>query len=176
MRWIIRIAAFIAIVVVLGLGALVAVPTERVAAVADRLSAATGREVAMEGELRPTLFPSLGIRVGDVRIGNPDWVDAGPMIAAERLDVSVEWAPLLRGEIRLDRAEFVSPQITLVRAADGRVSWDFGPRTARRCTRDDSGPRMRRLRRGLSSSASTAPRSATGPCAGSIRPPAIPSQ
>jgi hypothetical protein len=31
MRWIIRIAAFIAIVVVLGLGALVAVPTERVA-------------------------------------------------------------------------------------------------------------------------------------------------
>jgi AsmA protein len=126
MRWIIRIAAFIAIVVVLGLGALVAVPTERVAGVvADRLSAATGREVAMEGELRPTLFPSLGIRVGDVSVGNPDWVDAGPMIAAERLDVSVEWAPLLRGEIRLDRAEFVSPQITLVRAADGRVSWDF---------------------------------------------------
>jgi AsmA protein len=126
MRWIIRIAAFIAIVVVLGLGALVAVPTERVAGlVADRLSAATGRDVAMEGELRPTLFPSLGIRVGDVTIGNPDWVEAGPMITAERLDVSVEWAPLLRGEIRLDRAEFVAPQITLVRAADGRVSWDF---------------------------------------------------
>jgi AsmA protein len=52
------------------------------------------------------------------------------MIAAERLDVSVEWAPLLRGEIRLDRAEFVSPQITLVRAADGRVSWDFAGDTA----------------------------------------------
>jgi hypothetical protein len=79
----------------------------------------------MGGELRPTLFPSLGIRVGDVSIGNPDWVDAGPLIAAERLDVSVEWAPLLRGEIRLDRAEFVAPRITLVRAADGRVSWDF---------------------------------------------------
>jgi hypothetical protein len=68
-----------------------------------------GREVTMGGELRPTLFPSLGIRVGDVSIGNPDWVDAGPLIAAERLDVSVEWAPLLRGEIRLDRAEFVGP-------------------------------------------------------------------
>ena len=31
MRWIIRIAGFIAVIVVLGLGALVAVPTERVA-------------------------------------------------------------------------------------------------------------------------------------------------
>jgi AsmA protein len=131
MRWIIRIAGFIALLVVLGLGALVAVPTERVAGlVADRLSAATGREVIMDGELRPTLFPSLGIRVGDVSIGNPDWVEAGPLLAAERLDVSVEWAPLLRGEIRLDRAEFVAPRITLVRAADGRVSWDFAGDTA----------------------------------------------
>jgi AsmA protein len=128
MRWIIRIAATLAVLVVLGLGALVAVPTERVARlVEDRLSAATGREVTMAGELRPTLFPSLGIRVGDVTVGNPDWVEAGPLIAAERLDVSVEWAPLLRGEIRLDRAEFVGPRITLVRAADGRVSWDFSP-------------------------------------------------
>ena len=126
MRWIIRIAGFIAVIVVLGLGALVAVPTERVAGlVADRLSAATGRTVTMDGELRPTLFPSLGIRVGDVSIGNPDWVEAGPLLTAERLDVSVEWAPLLRGEIRLDRAEFVAPRITLMRAADGRVSWDF---------------------------------------------------
>jgi AsmA protein len=150
MRWIIRIAVFIALVVVLGLGALVAVPTERVAGlVADRLSAATGREVVMGGELRPTLFPSLGIRVGDVSIGNPDWVDAGPLISAERLDVSVEWVPLLRGEIRLDRAEFVAPRITLVRAADGRVSWDFAegaadpaPATAASEATDDtaSGP------------------------------------
>jgi AsmA protein len=126
MRWIIRIAGFIAVIVVLGLGALVAVPTERVAGlVADRLSAATGRTVSMDGELRPTLFPSLGIRVADVSIGNPDWVEAGPLLTAERLDVSVEWAPLLRGEIRLDRAEFVAPRITLMRASDGRVSWDF---------------------------------------------------
>jgi hypothetical protein len=43
-------SGFHRLVVVLGLGALVAVPTERVAGlVADRLSAATGREVVMEG-------------------------------------------------------------------------------------------------------------------------------
>ena len=141
MRWIIRIAGFIAVIVVLGLGALVAVPTERVAGlVADRLSAATGRAVTMDGELRPTLFPSLGIRVGDVSIGNPDWVEAGPLLTAERLDVSVEWAPLLRGEIRLDRAEFVAPRITLMRAADGRVSWDVAEGAAPAASVDSAPP------------------------------------
>jgi AsmA protein len=70
------------------------------------------------------------------------------LIAAERLDVSVEWAPLLRGEIRLDRAEFVAPQITLVRAADGRVSWDFAGDTRRACSAssNDGGDRRHRVR------------------------------
>lgn len=118
--------AFVAIVVVLSLGALVAVPTERVAGlVADRISAATGRPVVMEGELRATLFPSLGVRVGDFSVGNPDWVEAGPLVTAERLDIGVAFFPLLRGEVQLDRAELTAPQITLVRAADGRTSWDF---------------------------------------------------
>lgn len=131
MRWIIRIAAVIAVLVVLGLGALVAVPTDRVATlVSERIGAATGREVVMAGEVRPTLWPSLGIRVGDVRVGNPDWVEEGPLLAAERLDVSVAWGPLLRGEIRVERAEFVGPDITLVREADGRVSWAMAPDAA----------------------------------------------
>lgn len=126
MRWILRAIAALAVLVLLAVGALVLVPSERVAAiVTDRLAAATGRSVAVAGDVRPTLWPSLGIRAEDVTIGNPPWVEAGPLLAAEALHASIEWAALLGGEIRLDRAELVGPAITLVRAADGRVSWDF---------------------------------------------------
>ncbi|MCU4655114.1 AsmA family protein [Roseibacterium sp. SDUM158016] len=126
MRWILRIVGAVAVAALLAVGALVAVPTERVAGlVTDRLSAATGREVVIDGAVRPTLWPSLGVRAEGLRIGNPDWVEAGPLLQAESLHVSVEWAPLLQGEVRLDRAELIGPDITLVRAADGRVSWDF---------------------------------------------------
>jgi AsmA protein len=126
MRWIVRLIGVVAVAVVLLAGALLAVPTERIAAlVTERVSAATGREVVIAGDVRPTLWPSLGIRAEGLSVGNPDWVEEGPLLAAESLHVSVAWAPLLRGEIRLDRAEIGGPEITLVRAADGRTSWDF---------------------------------------------------
>ncbi|MDG4648263.1 AsmA-like C-terminal region-containing protein [Roseibacterium sp. SDUM158017] len=126
MRWIIRIIGAALVAALLFAGALFAVPAERVAAlVTERIAAATGREVVITGQVRPTLWPSLGVRAEGLRVGNPDWVEAGPMLAAESVHVSLEWAPLLRGEIRLDRAEIDAPDITLMRAPDGRVSWDF---------------------------------------------------
>jgi AsmA protein len=126
MRWILRAIAAMAVLVLLAVGALVLVPAERVAALAtDRIAAATGRSVTIGGEVRPTLWPSLGVRAEDVTVGNPDWVEAGPLLRAEALHVSLEWAALLGGEIRFDRAEVIGPDITLVRAADGRTSWDL---------------------------------------------------
>jgi AsmA protein len=126
MRWVIRIVGVVVVACALALGALVLMPTERVAAVVtDRIGAATGREVVIEGAVRPTLWPSLGIRAEGLRVGNPGWVEAGPLLAAGSLHVSVEWAPLLRGEVRLDRADLTRADITLVRDAEGRVNWDF---------------------------------------------------
>ncbi|MGP1357638.1 AsmA family protein [Roseicyclus sp.] len=131
MRWIVRLISVVAVAVVLLAGALLAVPTERIAAlVTERLSAATGREVVIAGDVRPTLWPSLGVRAEGLRIGNPDWVAEGPLLAAESLHVSVAWAPLLQGEIRLDRAEIDGPEITLVRDAEGRASWDVAAASA----------------------------------------------
>jgi AsmA protein len=126
MRWILRVIAAVAVLVLLAVGVLLAVPAERVATlVTDRLGAATGRSVTISGDVRPTLWPSLGIRAEGVTIGNPSWVEAGPLLAADALHVSVVWSTLFGGAVRLDRAEVIGPDITLVRAADGRTSWDF---------------------------------------------------
>ncbi len=125
MRWIVRIGGVVVAAVLLLAGLLVAVPTERIAGiVTDRLGAAIDREVVIDGAVRPSLWPSLGIRAEDVRIGNPDWVMEGPLLTADSLHVSVGWAPLLRGEILVEEAELRGAEVTLVRAADGRTSWD----------------------------------------------------
>lgn len=127
MRWIIRFFLTLVVLALLAVAAIFIIPAERIAAVVtDRMAAATGRDVVITGEVRPTLWPHLGIRAEGLRIGNPDWVAAGPLIAAETLNVGVDWTALLAGEIRLQEAELAAPDITLVRAADGRVSWDFG--------------------------------------------------
>ncbi len=126
MRWIIRFVGAIVLVAVLAVGALFAVPTERIASLAaDRLGEALGREVTLSGEVRPTLWPHLGVRAEGLRVGNPDWAGDAPLIAAEALSVRVPWAAVLAGDVQIDEVTLVAPEITLVRAADGRVSWAF---------------------------------------------------
>ncbi len=126
MRWIMRLIMAIFAIVAVAIGALFIVPTERIADLAsERFSAQTGRSLSISGDIRPSIFPSLGIRAEGVELGNPDWVDLGPMIRAERLHVGVEFMALLTGDIRVDRFELVSPEIVLVQGADGAVSWDF---------------------------------------------------
>lgn len=126
MRWILRLGGALVVVVLLAVGVFLLIPAERIAALAtDRLSAATGRSVTISGAVRPTLWPDLGVVAEGIEISNPGWVEAGPMLRAERLNVSVTWASIFAGAIQLQQAELSAPEITLVRAADGRTSWTF---------------------------------------------------
>jgi AsmA protein len=127
MRWVIRTVFALVVLGLIAMGSLLAIPTERIAAlVTDRLEQATDRRVAVTGRIRPTLIPHLGARVEGLEIGNPDWLDDGSLLSAESVTVGVSWSALLSGEIRLEEAVLDAPEITLIRAADGRANWDFG--------------------------------------------------
>ncbi|MEJ6392425.1 AsmA family protein [Gymnodinialimonas sp. 2305UL16-5] len=126
MRWIFRIIGAVVVLACLAIGAVLLIPSERIAQIAtERLAEQTGREVEITGAVRPSVWPDLGIVVEGLRIGNADWATEGPMLSAERVNVGVAWAGLLSGDIRVERAEFDGAEVTLMRAADGRVSWDL---------------------------------------------------
>lgn len=127
MRWIFRIFGALVVLVFLAFAVFLLIPAERIAQVAsDRITAATGRVVTISGEARPTLWPDLGIVIEGLSIGNPTWAGDAPMIAAERVNVGVAWSGLFSGDIRVERAVLEGADIMLVRAADGRTSWDMG--------------------------------------------------
>lgn len=131
MRWIKRLAIGVVALVALAVGALFVVPTERITRLAtDQFEQVTGRTLTINGSVRPTVFPSLGVRIEDVAMANADWSAQGPMLAAAQLDVSVGLMALLGGAVSVDRLELVDPVVLLERAADGRVNWDFAPKTA----------------------------------------------
>ncbi|WP_071672925.1 AsmA family protein [Nioella nitratireducens] len=130
MRWIVRGIVLLVVLVAVAVGGLFLIPADRIGAiVSDQFTRATGRTLVIGGDIRPSIYPTLGVRAEDIEMGNPDWVSDGPLLRAERLDVGVDLWALISGTVRVQQFELVRPDIILVAGADGRVSWDFSDGT-----------------------------------------------
>ncbi len=128
LRWIFRIVGALVVLAALAVAFVLLLPAERVARiVTDRLAESTGREVTISGAVRPTLWPNLTIVAEGFELANPDWAGRTPMIAADVARFEMTWAGLFSGEIQMETLDLSGAEITLVRTADGRVSWDGAP-------------------------------------------------
>jgi AsmA protein len=127
MRWIVRVGIALAVVVVLAFGLLATVPSERIAqAVSGQFEAMTGRKLEVLGEIKPRLWPSLGVTTGPVSIENAEWAESDqPLFRAEGLSIDVNLGALLGGEVKILGLTADRPEINLERAADGRENWVF---------------------------------------------------
>ncbi len=128
MRRALKIVAALLLLVATGAVALVALlPTERIAAlVAERVEAATGRALTLEGGLSPSFWPVLGVETGAFSLANAEWGAAPALVSAKGARIGVEVMPLLSGEIRVREVRLVEPVIALEIGADGAANWDFG--------------------------------------------------
>lgn len=127
MRWIIRVAVGLATLTLLAVGLVAMVPAERVTQAASaQFEAVTGRKLDLSGEVRPRIWPSLGITTGPVSIANADWAESeAPLFRAESLSIDVNFGALLGGEVKITGLQATSPEFNLERAADGRQNWVF---------------------------------------------------
>ena len=126
MRWLARVAGSLLLLALLAVAALFLVPTETVGRLAAaQIEKLTGRAVTIEGGLRPTIWPQIGVRTGPVTLQNARWSKAGPMLRAEALDLSIDAAALFGGTVRVTGIKLTAPEILLERAADGSVNWDL---------------------------------------------------
>lgn len=126
MRWIWRFFAFVLLLTVLAIAALFVIPTDRIADLAaDRFQAATGRSLDMDGDIRPSLWPVLGLKTGAIRIENAQWAGPAPMIEAQGLSIGVDPASLF-GTLKITSIEIDTPTIRLSTDENGRSNLDFG--------------------------------------------------
>ncbi len=95
-----------------------------------QVKAATGRELTIAGPASFTVFPSLGVRAGDVSLSAPPDMGGDPLLTAASIDVGVHLLPLLRQEIVVDRLVLHEPVFALRVDAQGRKSWDMAAMTA----------------------------------------------
>ena len=88
---------------------------------------ATGRDLAIGGDMDLSISLSPTVVVERVTIANADWGSRPHMVAFERAEAEVELLPLLAGDIRVTRLILVEPDILLETNSEGLSNWQAGP-------------------------------------------------
>ena len=78
---------------------------------------ALGLDVEIGGEAQVRLLPTPWVRLGEVRIGDPDQ----PLINAASVELDIELTPLLRGELAVRDLALQAPELALRIDADGSI-------------------------------------------------------
>lgn len=98
------------------------------AAIEGTVSEATGRELAIRGEMRLALGWRPRLVLEDARIANAGWATTPEMARVGRLVLEVDLLPwLLAREVRIHRLVVSDADLALERDADGRRNWQNEP-------------------------------------------------
>ena len=144
-----RIAKYLAIagvaVVILLVAAAVILSTldfnEYKQQIADEAKKATGRDLAIEGDLRLNVFTlNPGLAVDGVRFANAPWGSKPDMATIKRFEVKINLLPLLSGTLNVDSVVLSGADILLERNKAGKGNYEFGPaKKAERAKKDGAG-------------------------------------
>ena len=91
-----------------------------------QVEAATGRQLAVDGDLDLSVLPALAVDMGDVRFAGAEGSDVADMVTLKELQVELKLLPLLTGAVEVDQFVLVDPVIHLEVDAKGRPNWDLG--------------------------------------------------
>ena len=84
----------------------------------------TGRDLIIAGDLKPSVFPWVGVSIGDISLSNAQGFGDVPFAKMGSADVKVELMPLLKKEVNIRTVELQGLTLDLQRAADGTSNWD----------------------------------------------------
>lgn len=93
------------------------------ALISEQVEQQTGRALSL-GDIKPSVFPWLGLELLDVQLENAENFSEPNMLAMQRLDVRIELLPLLRQQIKIDTLRLHGLELNLQQNAEGVSNWD----------------------------------------------------
>jgi uncharacterized protein involved in outer membrane biogenesis len=96
------------------------------AQIAAKAKEATGRDLAIDGDIALSILPSPTLSVAKVRFANAPGGSVPDMASLDSLEVRVALLPLLQGLVRVESVTLVAPKIVLETLPDGTPNWQLG--------------------------------------------------
>ena len=90
-----------------------------------QVSARTGREFRIDGDLDADLGRVITISGDRLRFGNAKWSKEPTMATAQRAEIDVDFWPLLRLAVRIPEIRLTRPRLRLETGPDGKGNWNF---------------------------------------------------
>jgi len=92
--------------------------------IARAVTEETGRDFEIAGEVSLSVFPWLGLEVGQMRLGNPPGFDDAPFLEIGSAAVGARLVPLLSRRLEVSTLRLEGLRLNLVRQADGTANWE----------------------------------------------------
>ncbi len=89
-----------------------------------KVKEATGRELQISGDIELSLFPWLGLELGELKLSNAKGFDAATFASIKQAAVKVRIMPLLSKQVEVDTVLLDGLVLNLAKAKDGRTNWD----------------------------------------------------
>jgi AsmA protein len=84
----------------------------------------TGRELTIGGEIKWTVFPSIGLDLSDVTLGNRSGFGDEPILDIGDAGVSVKLMSLFSRKVQVGVVKLTDVSINLRRKANGQSNWE----------------------------------------------------
>ncbi len=85
---------------------------------------ATGRPFSMGDDIELSVFPWLGVRLSDLKMGNPEGFKSAEFISIKHFEARIKLLPLFKKQIEIGKFVVDSPKIYLETAKSGKNNWE----------------------------------------------------
>jgi AsmA protein len=86
-----------------------------------------GRDLALPGDIRLSVFPWVALKLGPASLGNPAGFPDNNFVSFQQADLRVKVLPLLHGELEVGRIVLDGLELNLEKNGAGKGNWeDFG--------------------------------------------------
>lgn len=112
-------------VILLGIAALVfwVDPNQFKPLIVEQTKKHTGLELTIDGEIRWSFFPRLGLQLGKTELKNPTGFSQKNLFKVDEVGIDISVMPLFQRQLEVGRIRLDGAQIALETLADGRTNW-----------------------------------------------------